>query len=185
MAVSNLCIYQFNFKTMSEDKLEVQEVDVLDQIRKADKLIKQQLLLKKLKDIKKMARQILELKEQSVMILEEIGIEAGDVKRVIDFINESSDVKLTEEDRNDLRRSIKDSVKSKKNEIHNELEKHIEKNPFIGYSTTTSSLGSQAQTIGGLTYTTGNNTLYSFSSPTSQLNAINLVDGTKTLDIKL
>jgi hypothetical protein len=99
--------------------------DILDDIKKADKFIKAQLLIKKIGELKKLAKDVLLAKEKATIVLEEIGIKEKDIKRIIDFINESDDVKLTKVDREALREDVLEDKEVQRDEIV----KKIEENP--------------------------------------------------------
>jgi len=101
---------------------EIKEPDILDEIKKVEKITKAQLLRKAIKKIKDYAREIVELKEKTQIELEEIGIKDEDIKRVIDFVNSLPDVQLTENDKKDLRDSVKKSVQSEKKDVEKEIE---------------------------------------------------------------
>lgn len=125
-----------------KDKKSLGEVDdVLDQIKEIERAVKAQTLIKILSSLKQYAREILELKEKTTASLEELGISEADIKRVIDFINNSPEVQLTENDKKKLREEVKQSVASKKKNSQEEFEKKLSgvfgtvlANPFIGYS---------------------------------------------------
>lgn len=102
--------------------------DVLDHIKKAEKVIKTNLLIKQMGTLKALARELLEIKERSVMILEDVGVEEVDIKRVIDFINSSSEVQLTDQDKKELREKVRREGKSKRQDVQREMEEH----PFLG-----------------------------------------------------
>jgi len=109
---------------------ETKKEDILEQVKKAEKLIKMNLLLKQLATLKKLAKEVLVAKEKSVLILEEVGVSQEDVKRVIDFINSSPEVQLSESDKKDLREDVKEEHSKKREEVQKEIEKH----PFYGGS---------------------------------------------------
>lgn len=128
------------------EKTEQKTPDVLDHIKKAEKAIKTNLLIKQMGTLKSLARELLEIKERSVMILEDVGVEEVDIKRVIDFINSSPEVQLTESDKRELREKVRREGKSKRSDVQREMEQH----PFLGnftpgygnFSTLTTASGS-------------------------------------------
>ena len=103
---------------MSEKK----ELDILDEVKKVEKITKAQLLRKAIKKIKDYAREIVELKEKTEIELEEIGIKSEDIKRVIDFVNSLPDVQLTDNDKKELRNQVKKSVQSERKGVEKEIE---------------------------------------------------------------
>lgn len=109
------------------------EFDAFEAVRKHEKLVKARLFIKSLEQIKKLSREILESKEKCLAILEEVGIKDAEIKKVIDFVNET--VKLTEEDRKDIRQSIKKSVKSDKEDANKKVIETTEKNNWGFYTT--------------------------------------------------
>ncbi len=148
---------------------EKKENDVLDHIKRAEKVIKTNLLIKQMSELKKLARELLEVKERSVMILEDIGVEEVDIKRVIDFINNSPEVQLTESDKKELREKVRREGKTKRSEIQRELEQH----PFLGNSTLTSGFG-------GLTTSSGSNMQHAYYVNTATAGASSGATGNLT-----
>lgn len=104
---------------MSEKK----QPDILDEVRKIEKITKAQLLRKAVKKIKEYAREIVELKEKTLIELEEIGIAESEIKKVIDFVNSLPDVQLTDNDKKELRDEVKKSVKEERSDVEKEVEK--------------------------------------------------------------
>jgi len=104
---------------MSKDDKKEVNLDILDEVKKIEKMVQVAALRKMLVDIKKKARQILELKEETTYVLDELGISTEDSKRIIDFVNSLGEVKLSEEDKKDLRQRVK---KCKLQEVNNFLE---------------------------------------------------------------
>ena len=99
---------------------------ILDQVRKIEKLTKLHLLMGALIDIKQYAREILELKEKGMILLEEIGISEEDRKKIIDFINSLPEIRLSEQDKKDMRDRMRDKVKT----ARQETEKKIKDEPL-------------------------------------------------------
>jgi hypothetical protein len=125
---------------MSKEKIESEDIDVLDNIKKVEKAIKAKILIEKIGELKKYAKEINVLKEQSLATLEELNLSEKDVKRVIDYINELPDVKLTEREKNDIHDEISDDMTE--NKTSNEkvfrninVDKFLN-TPFVGYSQT-------------------------------------------------
>lgn len=101
------------------------KTDVLDQIKAQEKRIKARLLLKQIIVLKKLARDILEAKERTNLILEDVGVKEEDAKRIIDFINSHDDVQLSDQDKIELKDEIKSKGKEKRQDIQKEEEKHV------------------------------------------------------------
>lgn len=105
--------------------------DILDQIKRAELAIKQATLIKMMGDVKRMASQVLELKEKCTAMLSEIGLSADDVKRVIDFVNNLSSVQLNDADRETIRKWAKDEVQGKRKDIEKKIEDKIKPYDFL------------------------------------------------------
>ena len=132
---------------------ETQKEDILDSIKKVEKVVKVQLLMKSLEELKKKAKKVLELKQESTWLLEEVGVDTKDIKRVIDFINES--VKLTEEDIKDIQRNVKSFLRDKKEYVQRDMDK----TPYWG---------------GTITGTGGNQSYYTSALNTNAVNCSSL-----------
>jgi len=108
---------------MSENKQKdtKEEVDILDQVRIMEKNVKARMLMKKIVELKELCKDIKEDKEECVIILQEIGIDEKDIKRIIDFINNSADVDLTEEDKKQIRERVKKNVKNERERLNEKV----------------------------------------------------------------
>ncbi len=156
---------------------EIKEHDILDDVRKAEKAIKMQLLVKQLAVLKGLAREILEAKAKSEMILQDIGVSEADIKRVIDFVNSSPEVQLTEEDKKELR----DEIRSDGQEARKEVQKKIESNPSFYASltgATSNSVNYMSAGIGGTSYTGSN-----YTNATNTTNAANYTVSSDTAEM--
>jgi hypothetical protein len=148
---------------------EKKEIDVLEQLKQAEKVIKVNLLIKKIGELKKVAKEVLVAKEKTQMILEEAGVKGEDIKRVIDFINSMPEVQLTEAEKKDLREDVRESNTESKKQI----QKLLEDKPFYipqaamgqyaGYAVVNQAMG----------------------TATSGLTSCNFNSSTGSLDIKL
>ena len=145
---------------------ETQKEDILDSIKKVEKIVKIHILMKSLEELKKKAKRVMELKEESTYLLEEAGVSGKDIKRVIDFINE--EIKLTDEEKKELRIKMKSFIKDKKEDTQRE----IEKNPFIFGGT-----ASSGQYTGNC-FTATSGGLYSANSDNPMGNSLNLQSNT-------
>lgn len=110
---------------MSDTKTKETTPDILDDVKRVERAVKAKLLMNAISEIKERAREILELKEETTMILEEIGIDEKDIKRIIDFINNS--VSLTQSDKDKIRQSIK----NEKEKDSEKIEKEIISSPYF------------------------------------------------------
>lgn len=108
---------------MAEKAKKETAVDVLDEIRQVEKAARRALLIKVLGHLKYVSRKILRYKELIRAELAEMGISEDDAKRIIDFINESGDVKLSEDEIKEIRQEAKDSIRDKKKSIEGEIER--------------------------------------------------------------
>lgn len=126
--------------------------DILEDLRGAEKAVKAQLLVKQLSVLKGLARDIFEAKEQSVMILEEIGVNKEDVKRIVDFVNSMPSVQLTENDFKDLREKVKSNLSSDRKKVEQKVEESMEK-----YILKNNQLSSLTGLSGGINYWSGPN----------------------------
>lgn len=121
---------------MKDEKKPTGEMeDVLDQIKAIERAVKAQTLMKILSSLKKYAREILVLKEKTTIMLEELGISDTDAKRIIDFINNSSEVQLSETDLKKIREEMKETVSEKKSESQEVIEKKM--TTLLGNTTST------------------------------------------------
>jgi hypothetical protein len=138
--------------------------DILDQVKKAEKTIKLGLLMKRIGDLKDIAKEIMEAKEESTMILEEIGIKDEDIKRIIDFV--TSSVSLSDEDKKEIRARVKKENEQSREKVEEQVQKNY---TYTNVATTTAGAsGTSVVGWGGnvyatdgstLTYTSGKNSL--------------------------
>lgn len=125
--------------------------DILDQIKRAEMAVKQATLIKMMGEVKRMASQVLELKEKCTAMLTEIGLSADDVKRVIDFVNNLSSVQLNDADREIIRKWAKDEVQGKRKDIEKKIEDRIKPYEFLVTSQNISSATIDAGVWSGAT----------------------------------
>lgn len=96
-------------------------VDVLEQVKKIDKAVKAKLLIEKISIIKEFAREVNELREKSNAMLEELGLSPKDIKRVIDYVNELPEVKLSERDKIEIRDEMHNNISVEKTKTEKSL----------------------------------------------------------------
>lgn len=116
-----------NNEKPNEAKPEEKKDDILDQVRKAERAVKMHLLMRQLATLKKIAREVLMAKEESRLILQDVGVSEEDIKRVIDFINSSPEVQLSKDDVEELRNKVRGKGKKEREDI----QEKIEKNPLV------------------------------------------------------
>lgn len=160
---------------MSEEKEnKVDEFDILDEIKIAEKMVKRAMLLKTIGKLKNIAREILEAKEESNALLEAIGIDSKDAKRIIDFVNNLPEVRLTEKDKQKIADEIQHDTEKGKKEVREVLEKKA-------YELTTTNIY-PAQSMRLWQNATGNVGGVHFTSAGS-MGGMNLVNGTDSVTL--
>jgi len=100
------------------------KVDILDELKAMEKAVKKMVLIKMLSLIKKMSHEILVLKEKCNVLLDEVGIADEDTKRIIDFVNNQSTVRLTKVDKEDIRDWAKEEVEKTRDGLEQKAEKN-------------------------------------------------------------
>ena len=119
-----------------EDKKPV-TFDILDDIKNAEKKIRRASFLKMIPKLKKMATELNIIKAKSKMMLEEVGLDEKDIKRVIDFINQIPSVELSKSELETLRESVKEDISDEKKEIEKQMDNNLLKSATLSnYSTT-------------------------------------------------
>ena len=99
--------------------------DILDEVRAAESATRKIMLIKTLGQLKKMAKDVLELKEKTQALISELGISADDSKRLIDFINNLSAVKLTESEVKASQEWAKLQVAGKRKDAEEKVEDNL------------------------------------------------------------
>lgn len=89
--------------------------DNLLNIKKLEEYKKNQTLVKLVEEVKSYAKEILILKEKTIILLKEFNISENESKRIIDYIN--SIVKLTETDREKIKDSVSIIIENKESEV--------------------------------------------------------------------
>ena len=121
-------------------------IDVLDQIKNIEKTVKAKMLIQSISELKKMCKEVSTLKEKCVITLEEIGIDEVDIKRIIDFVNELPEVKLTSDDKKSIRDTIKNSTKNQRENVAKKIGEEIDLHNYnyisaAGTTSTANSIG--------------------------------------------
>lgn len=146
-------------------KKEEKQVDVLDQFKKAEKAIKANLLIKSMSRLKVLAKEVLRAKEETEIILKEIGISGKDIKRIIDFINSFPETSLTDEEIKELTRKGRSSLRENRKEV----EEKFSDITFVGSGFTMDSSHLSSVT----------------TTADSNLNFVSMSDTSKSLDIQI
>jgi len=161
--------------------------DILDDVRRNESRIKRALFLSHFSCMKEMAHQRLCLQEELRATCEQLGLSKDDTKRVIDFINESDDVRLTESDIEDVAEKVRDTL----SDSRQDLVKELEKQPLVQRYPLTEAIG---QTVVGFDYDyddngsiTSTHAVYNVVSGTDGTSAdtVNLNNGSSELSLKL
>ena len=133
-------------------KVEKKSHDILDDIKRVEKILTQQLLVRVISQLKQEAKETLKRKIRVKLMLKEVGISDDDAKRVIDFVNELPEVKLTEEEVKEIRDSVRESVRRDKSKVQKKMEEVAP--PVNAFYQTALSSGN-VEKIRGLRMTTG------------------------------
>lgn len=178
------------------------EADILDDLRRAESLNKQRLFLKNLSNIRKLARAVQEAKAEIEAILESVGVKDKDTKRVIDFVNELDDVKMTDEQRKAINERVRKNLAEDRREAQKSTDeallKHLEelanrppKDHYTsGFVTTTTPYKNHfyGGVTGGVNWKQDQNTVYCASiSNDGRSSGLKLTDpnSNKSLNISL
>jgi hypothetical protein len=127
---------------MTDKKIneERKETDILDHFKSVERMIRTRLLVKAINQLKEKAREIIELKAECTMVLEESGVKEKDIKRILDFINDTPEVQLSDEDKKELRQSVRNRIKREKEDVKKAVDKQLDNTPIsTSYSTSASS----------------------------------------------
>lgn len=131
------------------------QIDVLDQVKKIDKAIKAKLLIEKIAQLKEFAREVNVLREQSVATLEELDLSPKDIKRIIDYVNELPEVKLSERDKKEIRDDIHEEMGEQKTKTEKSF-RDVDLEKLLAAAGSSSSLGWMTTTTGtGMPYGAG------------------------------
>jgi len=133
-----------------KEKIE-KKPDVLEDVKEVDRKIRAKILYKKIGDIKEWAKEIATLKEKTELLLEELGVEKEDIKRLIDYATNSPEAQLTDADKKDLRETVKKEVIKFKDKA----KEKIDDMPIIDYPQA-SSIGYAMTATNWITDATGN-----------------------------
>ena len=133
-----------------QKKTKVEKKDILEEVKELDRKVRAKIVYDKLVDIKSWAREIAELKLKTQFLLEELGVEAEDIKRLIDYATNSPEAQISKDDLADLKDEVKEMISESKEKVH----KKMADSPYA-YVMTASTGG---MTGTGGTYTTSSST---------------------------
>jgi len=100
---------------------QAKEEDILDKVRRIEKVKKAKLLLKVMEEIKQECFKIKETKLGIKERLRLIGLNEVDIKRVIDYVNELPACSLTSAVKNKIRTQLEEDNKQKEKEVVKEV----------------------------------------------------------------
>lgn len=132
--------------------------DILEDIKEVDRKVRTRIVYDKLEDIKEWAKTISELKQKTQMLLEELGVETEDIKRLIDYATNSQEAQLSKEDLEDLKEEVKDLIKEGRREIQK-----VQRESPIAFYTSTSPSFSPSYSSGTENITTTTNKSVDFT----------------------
>lgn len=99
--------YEHEEDARSESSHKTNNEDPLDTLRKIDKKEKMKELKKMMYKLKEIQKTINIAKQESEEILEQMDFDKKDIKRIIDFVGEMSDVKLNNKEQRDIEEKIR------------------------------------------------------------------------------
>lgn len=179
---------------MTEKKPENKEKksnDILDDVKKEESRIKRVLFLQQFNRMKELAHRRLRLQEELRTTCEQLGLSKTDTKRVIDFINEGDDVKLTERDIGEIESLVRDKLAGRKKELFEEIEEQpigqrlVMGGPdAVGFQVPTEDIGWK-HGEGIPPVTAGDTTSYITVSSNDCDNTVSLNNGKDTLNVGL
>lgn len=157
----------------------IKKTDILEDVKELDRKVRSKIVYDKLSDIKKWAREIAELKQKTQFLLEELGVETEDIKRLIDYANNSPDAQLSKDDLEEMKDEVKDMITESKEKVHTKMLDYSA--PYI----MTSSVGGTA-TVGTYTAsgTTSGNTWITNDTNTSNANTREASDNSISFSVK-
>jgi hypothetical protein len=154
------------------EKLEKKK-DILEDVKELDRKVRAKVVYEKISDIKEWAKEISTLKQKTQLLLEELGVETEDIKRLIDYATNSPEAQLTKSDLDNLRESVKDIIKDSKKKA----QKKIEELPMVTTGYTTGGMSGASWTISN---TSGINTI-----PSANMAYCSNTGGTDNIDFRL
>jgi hypothetical protein len=104
-----------------QKKTKVEKKDILEEVKELDRKVRAKIVYDKLVDIKSWAREIAELKLKTQFLLEELGVEAEDIKRLIDYATNSPEAQINKDDMADLKDEVKEMIAESKEKVHKKM----------------------------------------------------------------
>ena len=127
---------------MSEEN---KELDILDEVKNLEKVIKAKTLQRVVKKMKESARKVLELKEETHALLDTLKVSEKDSKRLIDFVNTLEEVTLSEMDKKGIKEDAKRYVHAEKEKVSSKIDQmNYQSSPFSTSSTNFNGYGTNA-----------------------------------------
>jgi hypothetical protein len=105
----------------------VEKKDILEEVKELDRRVRAKIVYEKLSDIKRWAREIAELKQKTQFLLEELGVEDADIKRLIDYATNSPEAQLSKKDIADLKDGVRDMIADSKKKVEKKM---VEYQPY-------------------------------------------------------
>jgi hypothetical protein len=109
---------EYMMAKLNEEKV---QPDLLDEVKQIERAIRAKALAKMLTTLKEKAHEILELKEYTNAVLEELGVEEADKKRLIDWINSLDQVKLSKNNKESIRDNASKDVHKERKEAEKKI----------------------------------------------------------------
>ena len=100
---------------------QAKEEDILDKVRRIEKVKKAKLLLKVMEEIKQECLKIKDIEFGIRERLRLIGLNEVDIKRVVDYVNELPTCSLTSAVKNKIRTQLEEDNKQKEKEVVKEV----------------------------------------------------------------
>lgn len=116
-----------------EVSTKVEKNDILEDVKAVDRKVRAKIVYEKMSEIKDWAKEIATLKEKTQMLLEELGVESMDIKRLIDYATNSPEAQLTKNELEELREEVREEI----DESKGKAKKKLADEPvtaFVGYS---------------------------------------------------
>ena len=95
----------------------LEKKDILEEVKELDRKVRSKIVYDKLSDVKQWAKEIAELKLKTQFLLEELGVEVEDVKRLIDYATNAPEYQLDKEDIADLKDEVREMIAESKTKV--------------------------------------------------------------------
>jgi len=134
--------------------IDTKKKDILEDVKEVDRRVRAKIVYDKIGKIKEWAKEVASLKEKTQVMLEELGVETADIKRLIDYATNSPEAQLTDADKKEIRDGVKEEVKEGREKVQKKV---LDSTVFLasgGLGTQTIGTGGTAGTGWGDTTTT-------------------------------